>query len=142
VADNLSRGASGLRTQGLGEGCKPITRTRYVSWGPEGKEKPVRTRADYGRYNQTDKDGILDELRKLNTEWGYLGSPPVADDDILRFYFDEEPKGVWAIVEIDKEDSAHNLVPIGVPYWNRMSKSAFLQSCSMCVGALPPGATP
>lgn len=142
VADNLSRGGSGLRTQGLGAGCKPITSTQTISWGPTGKEKPVRSRADYARYDQADKDGILDELRKLNAKWGYLGQPPVADGDILRFYLDEEPKGAWAIVDVHKEDSGHNLASLDVPYWNRMFNSTFLHSCSMGVGKLPPRATP
>ena len=93
VADNLSRGGSGLRTQGLGEHCKPITSTQVVSWGETNKEKPVKTRADYSRYNDADKAGILDELRKLNEKWGYLGMSPVSNGDLLRFYFDEEPKG-------------------------------------------------
>ena len=141
VADNLSRGGSGLRAQGLGEHCKPITSTQIVSWGETGKEKPVKTRADYSHYSDADKAGIVDELRKLNEKWGYLGMPPVSNGDLLRFYFDEEPKGAWALVEVHKDVNG-TLTPLGVPYWNRMANSTFLQSCSMGVGTLRPRATP
>lgn len=137
IADNMARGGSAARAQGLGEGCKPITRSIVVSWGPEGKEKPVTTRAEYARYSEDDRKGILQELSKLNAQWGYLGMPPVGFDDLLRFYFDEEPKGAWPVVEVNKDVNG-SLTPLGVPYWNRMGNSTFLRSCSMGVGALPP----
>jgi hypothetical protein len=37
--------------------------------------------------------------RALNTKWGYFGAPPVPDAEVLRYYFDEIPKGAWVLVE-------------------------------------------
>lgn len=140
VANNLTRGGSGLTAQGLGSHCKPITRTEPLLWGPPGKETAVRTRADFDRLDEAGKQWITEQLTKWNERWGYLGMSPVPNGELLRYFFEEEPKGAWAIVEVNKDVNG-TLTPLGVPYHNRMGNSAFLQNCNMGVGTLKPRET-
>ena len=65
---------------------------------------------------------------------------PVSNGDLLRFFFDEEPKGAWPIVEVNKDVNG-TLTPLDVPYHNRIGNSTFLQNCNMGVGTLKPRET-
>mgnify|MGYP003693716403 CR=1 FL=1 len=132
VVDALSRS---------GKGCLPVV------WDPDASRSPARSpsfskrpelgpsreytqRAQYDALNPNDKATFEGMVRVLNTKWGYFGAPPVPDAEVLRYYFDEIPKGAWVRVEVNKEDKSNTLQPLGVPYHSRWSDSTFLRECN------------
>jgi hypothetical protein len=110
---NLTRGGK-QSARGLGEGCKPIA--TFVSI-PEAPAK----RSDFDKLSPSRRDSIINELKKLNEKWGYYGIRPVPEDQILDYYYDEEPKGEWVEVEVrvGKEHEVEKLTKTGIPFWNR-----------------------
>jgi hypothetical protein len=134
---NLTRAGAANKRQpkrGLGAGCKPIATAFTLSDAP-------KTRADFNQLPQRKQDTIRGTLKKLNDTWGYFGAPPVADDQVLHFYYDEEPKGEWVQVEV-MVGSGHTvgeLKKTGIPYWNRTTgeKAAeFRNACDQGVGTV------
>ena len=134
IANALTRGGQGISAGGLGPGCKPIATKQAISWAlsDTAKETPYTTRTQYNKLSPADKEGFEGEIRKLNQKWGYFGAPPVQDSDLLRYYFDEEPKGYWVSVEVNKQDDPKDhdkLRPLGVAYHNRWASSIFMREC-------------
>ncbi len=116
---------------GLGEGCKPMTRSQSGGFMPD-------SRKAFSRLGPSQREAALDELDKLNQKWGYYGARPVDRDMLAHYYYDEEPKGEWAIVEVGVgHDGATK--PTGIPFWNRTSgpdAAKFRRLCSQGVGTL------
>jgi hypothetical protein len=119
---------------GLGPGCKPIATTQSIIFQATGAkaESTYKQRAQYDGLNPSDKATFEGMLRDLNNKWGYFGAPPVPDADLLRYYFDEVPKGAWVLVEVNKKDdpTSDTLRPLGTPYWNRWADSTFMRECN------------
>jgi hypothetical protein len=134
VVDTLSRSGKGLGAGGLGPGCKPIARSQPIAFqAAEAKaESTYNQRAQYNALNPNDKATFEGMIRDLNNKWGYFGAPPVPDADLLRYFFDEAPKGFWVIVEVNKKYDPNSdvLTPLGTPYWNRWSDRKFLHECN------------
>ena len=133
VVDALSRSGKGLLAGGLGPGCKPIASTQPIIFQAAGAqaESKYTQRAQYDALNPNDKATFEGIVRALNTKWGYFGAPPVPDAEVLRYYFDEIPKGALVLVEVNKKDeSTDTLRPLGVPYHSRWSDSTFLRECN------------
>jgi hypothetical protein len=143
LISNLTRAGAGNKRQpqrGLGEGCKPIATAFTVPDAPN-------TRAEFNKLAQGKKDAIREKLQKLNDTWGYYGAPPVPDDQVIHFYYEEEPKGEWVKVEVmvGTGHTVRELKKTGIPYWNRTTgdKSAeFRQQCDQGVGTLKRERTP
>lgn len=145
LIENLTRNAAGSGSQspgatqgaqGLGTGCKPNAYAR--SWVPDG-DAPIKTRQQFRRLSQANREAMLEELRSLNRTYGYYGAPPVPDDQILDYYFDETPQGEWAIVTIWKKQPDGSLKDTDIPFWNRSSgprRLDFHLSCDQGVGQL------
>lgn len=120
--------------RGLGEGCKPIAASKIVDTG-------APTRSAFDKLSPSRRDSILKKLKELNETWGYYGTPPVPEDQLLDYYYNEEPKGAWVTVEVmvGKEHEVEKLKPTGIPFWNRTTgpKSAkFRELCDQGVGTL------
>ena len=118
---------------GLGPGCKPIATTQPIIFQAAGaqRESTYTQRAQYDALNPNDKATFEGMIRSLNNKWGYFGTPPVPDAELLRYYFDEVPKGAWVLVEVNKkDDSSDTLRPLGTPYWNRWADPAFMRECN------------
>ena len=133
VVDTLSRSGKGLSAGGLGPGCKPIATTQPIIFQAAGaqRESTYTQRAQYDALNPNDKATFEGMIRSLNNKWGYFGTPPVPDAELLRYYFDEVPKGAWVLVEVNKkDDSSDTLRPLGTPYWNRWADPAFMRECN------------
>lgn len=116
---NLTRpGASGERHEGigLGAGCKPIATAQTLNDAP-------RTRAAFEKLPPARRDSIVRQLLELNHKWGFYGAPPVPDDQVVHYYYDEDPKGAWVQVEVmvGTGHSVKELKATGIPYWNRSS---------------------
>ncbi|WP_223984178.1 hypothetical protein [Arthrobacter sp. NicSoilB8] len=132
---NLTRpGDKGVRQQGrgLGAGCKPVSNAWAIGEAP-------KTRRQYDRLDETGKQKALDKLGELNQKWGYYGAPPVPDDQLVHYYYDEDPKGEWVTVEVQVDNGKHELTPTGIPYWNRTfgpDAARFRQLCTQGVGTL------
>lgn len=132
---NLTRpGDKGVRQQGrgLGEGCKPASKAWAIGEAP-------KTRRQYDKLDDTRKQKALDKLGELNQKWGYYGAPPVPDDQLVHYYYDEDPKGEWVTVEVQVDNGKHELKPTGIPYWNRTFgpyAARFRQLCTQGVGTL------
>lgn len=130
LISNLTRAGAGNKRQaarGLGEGCKPIATALSLT------EVPA-THADFDKLPKGKRDAIRTKLQKLNEEWGYYGAAPVPDDQVMDYYYDEDPKGAWIKVEVmvGKGHSLDELVKTGIPFWNRTTgdKSAkFREKC-------------
>jgi len=142
LISNLTRARAGKRQpkRGLGAGCKPIATALTVTDAP-------KTRAEFNKLPQAKQDAIREKLRKLNATWGYYGAPPVPDDQIVHFYYDEEPKGEWVQVEVmvGTGHTVSELKKTGIPYWNRTTgdKAAeFRKQCDQGVGKLKRQHTP
>jgi hypothetical protein len=143
LISNLQRSDPGSKRQpnrGLGAGCKPIATKFELNDAP-------KTRARFEKLPQKKQDAILKELRQLNDEWGYYGAPPVAEGELVHYYYDEDPKAAWVKVEVmvGTGHSVHELRTTNIPYWNRTTgpKSAeFRKECDQGVGTLKRGHTP
>ena len=55
------------------------------------------------------RESALDELDELNKKWGYYGAPPVPRDLLAHYYYLEEPKGEWVLVEVGATDRSGKL---------------------------------
>ena len=143
LISNLTRATTGDKRQparGLGEGCKPIATTVSLNEAP-------KSRAEFDKLPQGKRDKILKKLKDLNDTWGYFGAPPVANDLVMDYYYDAEPKGEWVKVEVmvGKGHSVDELQKTGIPYWNRTfgDKAAdFRAKCDQGVGKLKREHTP
>jgi len=130
VIKNLNRaGATHPQSaKGLGKGCKPIATAQKLYAAPP-------TRAAFEKLSPADREPILKQLKELNEKWGYYGAPPVPDDQLVHYYYDEEPKGEWVQVEV-MVGTGHNiadLTPTGIPFWDRTTgpeSAKFRDLCS------------
>jgi hypothetical protein len=130
VIKNLNRAGAThpQNAKGLGKGCKPIATAQKLNAAPA-------TRAAFERLSPADRAPILKQLKELNDKWGYYGAPPVPDDQIVHYYYDEEPKGEWVEVEV-MVGTGHNvadLTPTGIPFWDRTTgpeSAKFRDLCS------------
>jgi hypothetical protein len=121
--------APAQQPQGLGTGCRPSTTLQSITVG--GHE--IRTWAQYRHLSRADRDGMRSDLVALNRQWGYFGRPPVPDDQVLHYYFDEPPRGSWPRVVV-----AFGHEGTGIPYWNRATNTQFNQTCNRGIGNLSP----
>lgn len=140
---NLTRHAAGTgnqlpaptqSAQGLGTGCKPLASIPPMSVG-------VATRSDYRDLNEADQQRMLRQLRQWNRRFGYYGAPPVPDDQVLDYFFDEVPRGSWVNVEVGVIQADHTLQETGIAFWNRSTgpdAARFRQICNQRVGSLRP----
>jgi hypothetical protein len=143
LISNLTRAGAGNKRQsarGLGEGCKPIATALTLNEAP-------KTHAEFNKLKQEKQDAIRKKLKDLNDKWGYYGAPPVANDQVVDYYYDEDPKGEWVTVEVmvGKGHSVKELEKTGIPYWNRTTgdKAAdFRDKCDQGVGKLKRQHTP
>jgi hypothetical protein len=140
---NLTRVSAGNKRQpgrGLGAGCKPIATAQHLTDAP-------KTRLDFNKLPAAKRESIIERLKDLNKKWGYYGAPPVPDDQVLHYYYDEEPKGEWVQVEVmvGKEHDVTKLTKTGIPFWNRTvgpDAAQFRRLCSQGVGELKRKHTP
>ena len=98
-----------------------------------------RTKAQFEKLGDDAKQSILKDLDELNKKWGYYGAPPVPDDMLLHYYYDEDPKRAWVTVEVQVDQGSHNLSPTGIPFWNRTfgpDAAKFRKLCTQGVGTL------
>ncbi len=123
IINALTRPQSGQSAQGLGEGCRPSTRMITVN--------NIHTRRQYDRLSDPDKQSFLDDLRTLNSTWGYFGAPPVPEDQILNYYFDVVPRGEWVIVRVSKDR-----VDTEIPFYNRGNNIEFDRLCGRGIAPL------
>jgi len=144
LISNLTRPSPGgnkrQEQRGLGTGCKPIATAIKLDDAPE-------TRAKFDKLSLDRQKSIREQLSALNQEWGYYGAPPVREDQLVHFYYDEDPKGEWVEVEV-RVGSGHDvdkLKKTGIPYWNRTTgpKAAeFRRLCDQGIGRLKREHTP
>jgi hypothetical protein len=143
VIRNLTRHAAGSGSQspgptqsahGLGAGCKPLARVPSMSVA-------ARTRRDYQRMSIADRRQFLDQLQQWNRDYGYYGAPPVPDVEVLDYFFEEEPRSSWVLVEVGVLQSGGVLRGTGIPFWNRSTgphASRFRRLCTQGMGRLRP----
>jgi hypothetical protein len=128
IADNISRGGKAPTASGLGEGCKPLATT--VTFG-------VESRRVYDTLSDDDKQDVLSKVQSANDTWGYYGGPPVPRDRVLDYLFKGPKPGSWPQVEvIVKQGDDYVSAEPPIPYWNRLSNSTFLRTCTRAVGNL------
>lgn len=147
LISNLTRHAvgSGVQSpaptqtaQGLGTGCKPLSSTQTLTTV---SGRPLQTRNQYWRLSADEQRQILDELKALNSEYGYYGAPPIPEDQVLHYYFREAPSAAWVIVEIGVGQDNHRVQNTHIPFWNRATgpqASRYRRLCDQGVGRLRP----
>lgn len=121
--------APAQQPQGLGTGCRPNTTLQSITIG----EQEVRTWAQYRNLSRANRDGVRSDLVALNRRWGYFGRPPVPEDQVLHYYFDEAPRGSWVQVVVAFEHQGTE-----IPFWNRATNTQFNQTCNRGIGNLRP----
>jgi hypothetical protein len=135
LINNLTRtGDQGTRQpkRGLGEGCKPLSSTVTLNAAPG-------TKAQFEKLKPATKQSVTDELSELNKKWGYYGAPPIPDEMLVHYYYDEDPKGAWVTVEVVVDSGDHNPKSTGIPFWNRTfgpDAAKFRKLCTQGVGRL------
>ena len=134
IADNLVRGGKAPSAAGLGEGCKPSSVAAIFY---DAKDKEVKSRAQYDKLPDSEKESILNLAKGVNSKWGYYGGPPVPDGEVLDYLFKGPKPGRWPRVEVivKKGDDYVSANP-PIPYWNRSSNHQYLQTCTKAVGTL------
>ncbi|WP_458210362.1 eCIS core domain-containing protein [Haladaptatus sp. NG-SE-30] len=112
------------QAQGLGTSCKPLTTTPTLQSG-------VRTLQRWQRLPDAQRERDRTQMESLNRRWGYFGRPPVPNDRILQYYFEETPSPGWPKVEVGVERKGKDR-PLNppVPFYSRMSHSGFLEVCN------------
>jgi len=129
---NLTRAGHRQEGRGLGAGCKPIATSYQLTDAPT-------TRAEFDKLSVDKRDSITKQLKELNETWGYYGAPPV--QDVLHYYFDEEPKGYWVKVEV-MVGTGHDVSELKrthIAFWNRTfgpKAAEFRDLCNQGVGEL------
>jgi hypothetical protein len=126
---NLTRPSTGKSRQsakGLGKGCKPIAESISLNDAP--------TRKQYNKLPDDKRNSIYDQLKKWNEEWGYYGAPPVPEDQLLTYYYDEAPKGAWVMVEVSVGEGheAAKLKRTGIAFWNRTTGPKAAEFKKLC----------
>lgn len=134
IANNLVRGGQAPSAKGLGEGCKPSSVAAIFY---DAKDKEVTSRAQYDKLPDSEKESILNLAKGVNSKWGYYGGPPVPEGEVLDYLFKGPKPGRWPQVEVivKKGDDYVSANP-QIPYWNRLSNSQYLQTCTKAVGTL------
>lgn len=140
VISNLTRhgagsgGSSGpsQAAQGLGTGCKPLTDVLDLG---------VRSRQQLRGLNPDARSEFMTQLRQLNRRYGYYGTPPVADDEALIYYFDVAPRARWVrvVVGLRQPDGSARAVTPHIPFWNRAQGThagRFRRVCTQGVSTL------
>src|SRR5262249_4266305 len=122
----------GQQPQGLGTDCRPNTEVMMIQ-GPNNSN--VTTWQQYRALNRVEREAALEDLRQLNRQWGYFGQPPVPNDQILHYYFDEPPNGGWPVVRVQVGHGAGGVME--VPFYNRSQHTRFNQICNRGLGQLP-----
>jgi hypothetical protein len=126
---SLTRGKQPGR--GLGEGCKPMTESKIPGVMPGSK-------AAFDKLDAAKREAALDVLDEMNKKWGYYGAPPVPRELLAHYYYLEEPKGEWVIVQVGATQNG-KLEPTGIAFWDRTTgpKAARFRSlCSQGIGTL------
>ncbi len=104
---------------GLGEGCilynTPMAATL--------NNKHIKTRQQYDALSGTDKDIVFKFLEAANNTYGYNGKK-VISKDILNYYFDVAPEGLWVKVEV--KTKGNHLIP----YLGRQQNTTFIDECT------------
>lgn len=123
IINNLTRvNAQGRRqpNPGLGTGCVPLSRSESY----------------HGRRRRINPDnppaGLIERLHEVNSIYGYYGSPPVPNDQVLHFYMNEVPRNEWVIVEVGQETGDHEYQNTNIAFWNRSRgphQAEFRQAC-------------
>jgi ribosomal protein S12 methylthiotransferase accessory factor YcaO len=127
----LTRRGAGQLVQGLGNRCRPETRVMTLQEVVSGRTVAITTLRQFQRLPQSRQRAHRESLEQLNREWGYFGAPPVPDALVLEYYFNEEPRGGWPVVEV-----THNRQSTGVPFYGRARHTDFLRVCDQGVGTL------
>ena len=144
LIQNLTRHTNGTGSQqarpsqsaqGLGQGCTPISVGRLFDLP---NRRPLRNRRQFRRQSPEEQERILQQLREWNRTFGYYGAPPVPENQILNYFFDEVPHAEWVNVHVGRNDTV--LSP-PIPFWNRSTgpeSARFRRLCSQGMGNLSP----
>lgn len=127
----LTREGAGQLVQGLGNNCRPETRVLTLHEVVDGRDIAITRLRQFNRLPRDRQEAHRESLLRLNREWGYFGAPPVPENLVLDYYFNEEPRGGWAIVEV-----THQRQPTGVPFYGRAAHLDFLHVCDQGLGTL------
>lgn len=132
IIQAFNRPKTKQNAQGLGQGCRPATETRQ--YYRAGSSKPLTTRSQWKRLSKAEQKDFLAMLVELNQKFGYFGGPPVDESQLLRYYFDEPPKGGWPVVTV-----SYNRADTGISFYNRTQNARFLsEKCSNHRGPMRP----
>lgn len=124
----LTKQGATQSAQGLGLGCQPLT---TVQTFVDSKNRSIETRAQWGALSDGGKKQFKEFLTELNKKFGYFGSPPVPETQLLDYYFDQPPKGGWPVMTIRANE--HDT---GISFYNRAQSVKFLtETCKGHLGA-------
>jgi hypothetical protein len=130
ILQSFNKSKATQKAQGLGQGCRPQTETKQ--YYAAGSNKPLTSRSQLKKLSKSDQKDLTHTLAELNKKFGYFGSPPVAESQLLHYYFDEEPKGGWPVVTV-----SYNRVDTGISFYDRTQNARFLgDKCSRHMGPM------
>jgi len=112
IFNAITRPQSGQSAQGLGTGYRPETVPQRL----EHNGILITTRRQFNRIPIQDRRRHLLLLQDLKRRWGYFGAPPVPNDQVLHYYFNEPPRGRWPIIRVTYECMR---TPRPIPFYNR-----------------------
>jgi hypothetical protein len=124
----LNRPRSSQKAQGLGKNCRPDTKIVPVRIG----DLWIKRRSQWDKLSRPDQQRFISVVAELNRKFGYWGGPPVADSELLHYYFNETPGG-WPVMTI-----SINYADTGWSFYNRAHNTTFLKACKDNLGPLPP----
>lgn len=122
----LTRASAGQQAaQGLGHGCKPFVESEWPIWNGQA----IRNLKQFKGLSPDGKEYVKATLKGLNSKWGYYGSPPVPELEILDYFFNEVPKGEWPKVAVGLSAGPGKARATDLPFWNRRSSPEFSNLC-------------
>jgi hypothetical protein len=132
IIQSFNKPKTKQNAQGLGQGCRPATEIQQ--YYRKGSKTPVTTRSQWKRLSKSEQRDLEGMLSELNKKFGYFGGPPVDESQLLRYYFDEPPKGGWPVVTV-----SYNRADTGISFYNRTQNARFLsEKCTEHLGPMRP----
>jgi hypothetical protein len=130
ILESFNGPESKQSAQGLGKGCRPATET--VSYYPAKGRTAVTTWSQWRKLSKQEQKDLKAMLVELNKKFGYFGGPPVDETEVLKYYFDEAPKGGWPQVTV-----SYNRADTGIGFYNRTQNTRFLtEKCTQHLGPM------
>ncbi|MEZ4616979.1 MAG: hypothetical protein R2867_15945 [Caldilineaceae bacterium] len=101
----------------------------------------LTSKKQFQKFTADQKQDVLRHFQELNRIYGYYGAPPVPDNQVLHYLFDEVPTAGWPVVTVGKKQGDEDVWDTKIPFWNRATgphAERYRRICDQGLGQLRP----